>query len=77
MAINETMQPFQFGREKSYYGSCGINIENVIMYPRWRLTVQNTSGVKIYQLAKIWEEMKVFVKIWEGSITSFGCYNNS
>ena len=47
--------------------SCGINFENLVMYPRWRLAVQNIYNLKITKLADMWEEMKVFVKNWEGS----------
>ena len=52
----------------SYYGSCGINFENVKMYSRWRLAVQSTCSIKLTKLANMWKEIEVIVKNWEGSI---------
>ena len=37
-------------------------LEHVMTYPELR------SAVQITKLANMWEEMKVFVKNWEGSI---------
>ena len=36
--------------------------EIVIMFPGWRLAVQNICGAKITKLADVWEEMEIFVK---------------
>ena len=68
MGTKETIQPYQVASRNSYYGSCGINSENGIIYPRWGVVVQNTCSVKITKLANMWEEMEVFVKTWEGSV---------
>ena len=40
----------------------------MIMYPRRGLAVQNICRIKSTKLANIWEEMEMFVKIWERSI---------
>ena len=68
MATKEEIQPSQFGRRNSYYGSSRINFENVIIYQRWELANQNICSIKITKLANMWEETDVFVKNWEGSI---------
>ena len=52
----------------SYYGPCGINFENVIIYSKWRLAVQNICSNKITKLANMWEEMEVFVKNWPWTV---------
>ena len=68
MANKETMQPFQFGSQNSYFSSCGINFKHVMMYPGGRPEAQNIGSVKIMKFANMWGEMKVFVKNWEGSV---------
>ena len=68
MATKEEIQPSQFGRRNSNYGSRRINFENVIIYQRWELANQNICNIKITKLANMWEETDVFVKNWEGSI---------
>ena len=40
MVTKETIQLSQFGSQNGYYSSCGIILENVIIYPRWGLVVQ-------------------------------------
>ena len=52
MATKETIQTSQFGSESSYYGSYGIMLEN-IMYPGWKLVVENIGSVKITKLTNM------------------------
>ena len=68
MVTKETIQSFKFGSRNICYDSCGINFENVKMYSRWGVAVQNTCSVEITKLANMWEDMDVFVKNCEGSI---------